>query len=256
MATAIRIHAAERVKDYRRYALFAFGGAGPVHAYEIARILGLRKIVFPIGAGTNSAFGLLAAPVAVDLSRSYNVPLAETDWTRLNNLFRAMEAEASAMLMDAGVKKPVFTRFADMRFVGQGFEIPGSVPGGKLTAASVKAIKAAFHAEYRKIYDALPGDLPIEALTWRLRASGPKPKVTVVGLSTMDKARARSRRKVYFPEAKRYLEAPVVSRYALKPGERLAGPVVVEERESTAIIGPRGKAKVDADLNLVVEMLK
>ena len=256
MATAIRIHAAERGKDYRRYALFAFGGAGPVHAYEIARILGLRKIVFPIGAGTNSAFGLLAAPVAVDLSRSYNVPLAEIDWTRLNTLFREMEAEASAMLMDAGVKRPVFTRSADMRFVGQGFEIPGTVPGGKLTAASVKAIKAAFHAEYRKIYDALPGDLPVEALTWRLRASGPRPKVAVVGLSTMDKARARQRRKVYFPEAKRYLDAPVVSRYALKPGDRLAGPVVVEERESTAIIGPRGKAKVDSDLNLVVEMLK
>ena len=80
MATAIRIHAAERGKDYRKYALFAFGGAGPVHAYEIARILRLRKIVCPIGAGTNSAFGLLAAPVAIDLSRSYNTPLAEIHW--------------------------------------------------------------------------------------------------------------------------------------------------------------------------------
>ena len=125
MATAIRIHAAERGKDYRKYALFAIGGAGPVHAYEIARILRLRKIVCPIGAGTNSAFGLLAAPVAIDLSRSYNVPLAEIDWTRLNALYREMEQEARTVLSDAGVKRPAMTRSVEMRFIGQGFELLG-----------------------------------------------------------------------------------------------------------------------------------
>ncbi|HEV7803748.1 MAG TPA: hydantoinase/oxoprolinase family protein, partial [Burkholderiales bacterium] len=253
MATAIRIHAAERGKDYRRYALFAFGGAGPVHAYEIARVLGLRKIVCPIGAGTNSAFGLLAAPVAVDLSRSYNVALAQIDWARINSLFGEMEEEARAMLLDAGVKKPAIARSADMRFVGQGFEIAADVPSGRLGRASITAIKASFQDAYRKVYDALPGDLPVEGLTWRLRASGPAPNVVVTSRAAGEIVRPR-RRRVYFPEAAKYLDIPVLSRYGLKPRQRIAGPAVIEERESTVVIGPAGTATVDRDLNLVIRI--
>jgi len=255
MATAIRIHAAERGKDYRKYALFAFGGAGPVHAYEIARILQLRKIVCPIGAGTNSAFGLLAAPVAIDLSRSYNVPLADIDWTRINVLFREMEDEARAILSDAGVKRPQMTRSVEMRFIGQGFELSVAVPPGKLSARAAASIVAGFHAEYRKVYDAVPGDLPVEALTWRLRAAGPAPDVNVSGRrSAAGQQRSRQRRRIYFPEAKKYLDTVVLDRYALKPGARVAGPAVIEERESTVVIGPAGKAKVDRDLNLIIEL--
>ncbi|MGZ5092749.1 MAG: hydantoinase/oxoprolinase family protein [Burkholderiales bacterium] len=256
MATAIRIHAAERGKDYRKYTLFAFGGAGPVHAYEIARILGLRKIVCPIGAGTNSAFGLLAAPVAIDLSRSYNVALADIDWTRLNALFHEMEDEARRILLDARVKKPTFVRTADMRFLGQGFEIAAAVPLGKVGPASMKAIKGSFHDAYRTIYDAVPGDLPVEALTWRLRASGPDPDVVVTGRGTAGPLRARKRRRVYFPEVRKYIDTPVISRYALKPRERFSGPVVIEERESTVVVGPKGKVTVDRDFNLVIEMFR
>jgi N-methylhydantoinase A len=254
MATAIRIHAAERGKDYRRYALFAFGGAGPVHAYEIARILRLEKIVCPLGAGTNSAFGLLAAPVAIDLSRSYNVPIAGMDWARLNALFAEMQQEARTILSEAGVKKPAFTRSVEMRFIGQGFEIPAAVPGGRLTARSLEAIKAAFHTEYRKVYDSAPGDLPLEAVTWRLRASGPAPQVTVSARTAVQGRGARQRRRVYFPEAKKYLETAVLDRYALQPGARINGPAVFEERESTVVIGPSGKVRVDRDLNLVIEL--
>ena len=254
MATAIRIHAAERGKDYRKYALFAFGGAGPVHAYELARILGLRRIVCPLGAGTNSAFGLLAAPVAIDLSRSYNVGLSDIDWMRLTALFDEMEREARAMLLDADVKKPVFARSAEMRFVGQGFEIPAAVPLGALKPASAKSIKASFHAAYRKIYDSVPGDLPVEVLTWRLRASGPQPRVRVTTGGAMERGRSRGRRRAYFPELKKYVDTAVINRYALKRGDRISGPAVVEERESTVVIGPRGTAKVDRDLNLVIEM--
>lgn len=254
MATAIRIHAAERGKDYRKYALFAFGGAGPVHAYELARILGLRRIVCPLGAGTNSAFGLLAAPVAIDLSRSYNVPLSEIEWSRLSALYDDMEREARAMLLDAGVKKPAFARSAEMRFVGQGFEIPADVPLGALKPASAKAISASFRAAYRKIYDSVPGDLPVEALTWRLRASGPQPRVHVTAVATGQRERARKRRRAYFPEVQKYVEAAVINRYALKPGDRISGPALVEERESTVVIGPRGTARVDRDLNLVIEI--
>ena len=254
MATAIRIHAAERGKDYRRYGLFSFGGAGPVHAYEIARILRLPQIVCPLGAGTNSAFGLLAAPVAMDLSRSYNASLDELDWPRLNELLDDMESEAGEMLRQAGVAKPRYDRSADMRFVGQGFELQVPVPGGKLSPASVKAMTKAFHAEYRKIYDSIPGDLPIEALTWRLRASGPEPDVAdSMGVQEASTWKRRTR-KVYFPEKRAYVETAVYNRYALKPGEVIRGPAVFEERESTVVMGPSGTGRIDDDLNLVIDV--
>jgi len=254
MATAIRIHAAERGMDYRRFTLFAFGGAGPVHAYDIARILRIPRIVCPLGAGTNSAFGLLAAPIAVDLSRSYNAPLRGIDWTRLNALYRDMEQEARRMLADAGVKSPALERSADLRFVGQGFELHAAVPAGKLAAGAVGRIEASFHKAYRTVYEELPGALPIEAITWRLRASGPAPSVAAsLGVSQAAR-RGRKFRPAWFPELRKFVDTPVYDRYALKPADGLAGPAIVEERESTAVIGPRGRVKVDRDLNLVIDV--
>ncbi len=254
MATAIRIHAAERGKDYRPFSLFAFGGAGPVHAYELARILRIGRIVCPLGAGTNSAFGLLAAPVAIDLSRSYNVALEAIDWRRLNALFRDMEMEARRMLADAGVRKPVLERSADLRFVGQGFELNAAVPPGRLGPNAVADIQRAFHQVYRSIYEQLPGALPVEAITWRLRASGPDPKA-VASLGAQEPgSKARLRRKAWFPELRRFVDTPVYDRYALKPSDVVRGPAIVEERESTAVIGPRGRGRVDADLNLVIDL--
>lgn len=254
MATAVRIHAAEHGKDYRRYALFAFGGAGPVHAYEVARILRLEKIICPPGAGTSSAFGLLAAPIAVDLSRSYNAPLAEIDLRRLNDLYGEMEREARAMLTDAGVRNPELVRTVDMRFVGQGFELPASVPNRKLDTAAMRAIESSFHEAYRAVYAELPGLLPAESITWRLRASGPDPALSVsFGRTAAPRTEVHSRA-AFFPELKGFVETPVYDRYALKPSAVVEGPAIVEERESTAIIGPSGRAIVDDDLNLVIHL--
>jgi N-methylhydantoinase A/oxoprolinase/acetone carboxylase beta subunit len=254
MATAVRIHAAERGKDYRNYALFAFGGAGPVHAYELARILGLARVICPLGAGTNSAFGLLSAPVAVDLSRSYSANLANLDWDHLNALFDGLESEGRQILADAGVPRPTLTRSAEMRFVGQGFELTVPVPGGKLGPHSTEPMTQAFHDAYVKIYSSLPGALPIEALTWRLRAAGEASAFDVSGLSPAHTAAPRHERRVYFPEAKDYVSTKVIDRYGLQPGDAIEGPAVIEERESTTVVGPRGRIQVDADLNLVIDI--
>ena len=255
MANAIRIHAAERGKDYRRFSLFAFGGAGPVHAYEIARILRLPRIVCPLGAGTNSAFGLLAAPVAVDLSRSYNAELDGIDWRRLNALYRDMETEARRMLSDAGVRSPRYERSADLRFLGQGFELHAKIPAGHLSAQSAERIRAAFHEVYRTVYEDVPGELPIEAITWRLRAAGPAPRIAAsFGVRQRSGTTRHPARKAWFPELRRFTDTPVYDRYALGPRDRIAGPAIVEERESTAVIGPGGRATVDEDLNLIIEL--
>jgi N-methylhydantoinase A len=207
-----------------------------------------------LGAGTNSAFGLLTAPVAVDLSRSYNAALDGIQWGRVNALFKEMEKEALRMLAGTGLKEPAFVRTADLRFVGQGFELPASVPSGILSAASARHINDSFHDAYRSVYESLPGKLPVEAITWRLRASGP-----AHSLSASSAHNARSRgflpaRSVYFQEAGRYIETPVYDRYGLKQNDEIRGPAIVEEREATAVIGPSGNAVIDSDLNLIIHI--
>jgi len=255
MATAIRIHAAERGQDYRRYALCAFGGAGPVHAYELARLLKLPRVVYPLGAGTNSALGLLAAPVAVDQSRSYVTALEDADWEYLTELYQAMEEEAAATLREAGIETPRFTRTAELRFQGQGFEVPATVPNGQLADGTVTAIKANFAASYQRLYRSLPGDLPLEALTWRLRASGPMPELRLGGPEGVGEVAARKgKRQAYFPEAGGYVETQVLDRYALRSGNAFDGPAIIEERESTVVIGPAGRANVNERGNLVVTL--
>ena len=139
-----------------------------------------------------------------------------------------------------------------MRFDGQGFEILVNMPAGRLGPSSASAMRDAFHAEYKKIYDAVPGDFPIEALTWRLRAAGPACAIGTLHPVVPPVAAARPPRAVYFPEVGATLQAVVVDRYAMQPGDHVTGPAVIEERESTVIVGPRGSATIDADLHLII----
>ena len=165
-----------------------------------------------------------------------------------------MEAEARGMLADAGVKAPKLMRSADVRFVGQGFELNAAVPLGSLAAGAIKRIEASFHAVYKSVYEEVPHALPTEAITWRLRASGPAPTVTVSLGAAQTGRGVRRPRLAYFPELRKFVTVPVYDRYALKSGAVIKGPAIVEERESTAVIGPRGCGRIDRDLNLVIDI--
>ena len=136
MANAARVHALERGKDPRRFPLFAFGGAGPVQAYRIARSLGSPLLIAPLGAGVMSTVGFLSAPMAFDFVRSWDVQLDELDWNRASELFEEMEQEGSTLLAHSGVAPSGIRheRSVDMRFVGQGHEIRVPVPDGVLDA--------------------------------------------------------------------------------------------------------------------------
>jgi N-methylhydantoinase A len=264
MAAAARIHGIERGKDLRSYPLFAFGGAGPVHCWQVATILKTSRIILPFGAGAMSAYGLLAAPLAFDFVRTGRQRLDGADWAAINRLFAEMEDEGRALLARAGVaaNKVAVSRIAEMRYLGQGHEVEAAVPLGKLSAASLAKITASFEASYRALYHRLPQGVPIEALNWRVTVSGPDPKTRLGGHAKPDRAgrRAPSRgkpvkgtRRAYFAERGGFVETPVYDRYALTPGMTLKGPAIVEERESTAVIGPGGRARVDAGLALIVE---
>jgi N-methylhydantoinase A len=258
MAAAARIHGIERGRDLRAYPLFAFGGAGPVHCWQVARVLKVPRILLPFGAGAMSAWGLLAAPLAFDFVRTARARLDAADWQALNRLFTEMEDEGRTLLERAGVARDTVrvTRIAEMRYVGQGHEVEAAVPAGRLSAASLPDITQAFEASYRALYHRLPQGVPIEALNWRVTVAGPAPALAFGGAGAAGAAAGdavKTRRRAWFAEAG-WVETPVYDRYALRPGADFTGPAIVEERESTAVLGPGARCHVDQGLTIVVTM--
>jgi N-methylhydantoinase A len=257
MAAATRMHLAEKGRDPRRYSLIAFGGAGPVHAWGLAKLLKFTRIICPFGSGVTSALGLLVAAPAIDLVRSYVARLERIDWARLRQLFDEMEAEARALLVESGADPAAISvrRAADMRHVGQGFEVTVPLPEGPVGAGGEDAIREAFFATYRQRFERHIPDVPVEGLSWRLRATAPVPNVELHfgGQPAVPGDPLKGHRPVYFPETG-FLPCPVYSRYALGPGASVAGPAIVEERESTTVVGPGSRLAVDKHLNLVIDL--
>jgi N-methylhydantoinase A len=259
MANAARVHVLERGKDPHRFPLFAFGGAGPVHAYRIALSLGVPALLVPYGAGVMSTLGFLSAPFAFDFVRSWRALLPALDWERANELLAAMEAEGQVLLQRSGVaaEQIEHRREADMRYVGQGHEIRVPLPDGRLDASSAQTLQSAFEQVYHELYERLGPEVPLEILNWRVVSSGPRPHVTlqipVLADATLPQAQ-KGERLAYFPEAGGYVPTPIYDRYRLAAGMTFAGPAIVEERESTVIIGPGGRCRIDPQHNLVVEL--
>lgn len=260
MANAARVHAVEKGEDPKHYAMVAFGGAGPVHAYGVCQRLGIRNLVCPLGAGVISALGFLIAPISFDLVRSYVSLLEELNLDELNRLFFEMETEGYKLLADAGLKRSeiAVVRSADMRYQGQGHEIVAPIPRGSLTKKEVPLIQEAFDEQYKRLFfRPIPG-ARVEGLNWRVKATGPKPVINLKrapGKGNLDAQSAIKRtRPVYFPEAGGFVQTQVFDRYRLAPGLSFSGPAVVEERESTTVIGPRAQARTDEYLNLVITL--
>jgi N-methylhydantoinase A len=259
MAGAARVPALARGGDPRRLPVFAFGGAGPVHGYRVAAALGSPRLIVPAGAGVMSAIGFLAAPLAFDFVRSYPGRLDALDWARVNELLTEMEAEGTALLRAAGVPGAEIThrRVGEMRYVGQGHEVRVPLPPGPLNPASLRTLQTAFETEYRRLYGRLGPPVPLEAITWRVVSTGPRPDLR---LSTAPEASgdaasaAKGTRLAYMPEHGGMAEVTVYDRYRLGPGAAFTGPAIVEERESTTVIGPGAAVTIDAEGNLVVEI--
>ncbi len=258
MANAARAHLGERGKDPRRMPMYAFGGAGPVHGYRVAEIFRLPALISPFGAGVGSTFGLLAAPLAFDFVRSAYSRMDELDWKFANSLLDEMAEEGRRILESSGLNSEDinYHRTADMRYVGQGHEVSVLLPSGMLSENDLAGITAEFERTYEALYGRQGPDVPLEVINWRVVASGPRPEMNFKlsrDVSNRSDPRKGSRR-AYFPERADYLDTAVYDRYALKPGMKFAGPAIVEERESTLIIGMQGKALVDERLNVIVEL--
>jgi N-methylhydantoinase A len=256
MSLAMRTHVVERGHDPRRFTLVAFGGAGPVHAYELARHLGIPRIVYPPAVGVASALGFLVAPFAIDLARTLPARLGQMRWDAVAQRFDEMSEQAKALLERAGadLSRVAFERSVDMRYAGQGYEVPVPLPEGDLGPELEPALRAAFTVAYERRYGSHLDTAPAEGLHWRLRAFVPSSGPEVVFAGPLPGDPRKGSRPAWFPELGTAVETPVYDRYRLAAGTHLRGSLLIEERESTIVVGPSGSVEADELGNVLVTM--
>lgn len=256
MARAAKVHCLERGKDPRSYVLLAYGGAGPVHAAQVAAALGIKRVLYPLRAGVLSALGFLAAPVAFERVRADVGRLDGVDLARANAILAELTADARELVRAAGVPSAacVVKREAALRFAGQSYALPVPLPSGRLTRANLNQLRGEFIALYRKRYYRLNPDVAVELVHWRVSVSGPKPELAIAPIEPGVRSARKGARPVYFSEAGRYLDCAIYDRFALPGGRHLRGPAVIEEPESTVVIGPGSSAAIDRDGNLMVTL--
>ena len=262
MASAARVHIAERGRDPRDYTLLCTGGAGPVHAQQVAGKLGISRVICPPSAGVASALGLLVAPARVDRVATVGIRLDTGSPASLEAAFKRLEDEARAVMADTGLKLESATmkRLADGRFLGQGFDLVVPLPGGPYedSERGRAQLRSAFETAYREKFALTPPGVPVEFINIRVAVRAPVSGSEVV-LAGRPGAGARAAlkgtRRAYFPGADGWVETAVYDRYRLGVGDRLSGPAVVEEEGSTLVIGPDATAEVAGSGNIVMTLL-
>jgi N-methylhydantoinase A len=258
MARAAKVHCLEHGKDPREFVLFAYGGAGPVHAYGVAELLGVPEVIYPLRAGVMSALGFLVAEPAFEVVHGRIESLFELDLAQTNGMLAEMEDEATRVVRASvpGAKRLTARREVAVRYEGQSYELNVPFARGTLTIPQLKRIARDFTAAYSARYHALVEQSRLESVRWRVRVSAVEergaPRLGVTG-DTSRKA-LKGKRDVYVPETGAFLSCPVYDRYALSIATMFTGPAIVEEPESTVYIGSGAKALITRTGDLRVTM--
>ncbi len=259
MASAARIHIAEKGHDPREFAMVATGGAGPVHVVEVARKLQIPHVLATIAAGAGSCLGLLTAPARVDRAWSRPALVKDIDWKHVAKVYAELRADANDELESAGADEAQLNWWigAEMRYAGQGHNVSVTLPWRPVTAAMQSALLREFEKRYRQLYGHLVPAATPQVVTWRLtgRSATKKHRFAWGDARVSDqKAAMRGRRAVWLPLKRRYGQVAVYDRYSLQPGSRLQGPVILEERESTLVVPVAADVQVLADYTVSITL--
>ena len=256
MAQAVRLVTVERGYDPREFTYLAFGGAGPVHAVELARELQIPTVILPPMPGLFSAFGMLVADMLHDLQASIVKTLDELTAEELSARFAELEAKAQALMHDANVdpSQIKIERRVDCCYLAQAETLPIPIPDGPIDASTLDALVKGFEKEHQRHWNFVQPDRPVRVVNIRLRVAGNMANPT----SAKDQPR-ESGKPTASGEARLYLgggfrSVPRYRRADLRPGDTLEGPLVVEEPSTRLPIDEGDKLRVDADRNIVVEV--
>jgi N-methylhydantoinase A len=255
MASAARVHAVENGKDTADRTLIAFGGAAPLHAARMARKLGMKKVVVPVGAGVGSAFGFLRASIAYEVVRTRHMRLDLFDAKTVNGLFAGMRQEAEGVVRLAAPDETlVETRQAFMRYRGQGHEIAVALPNTDFDSGATAEMRKRFEETYATVFGRVIPKLEVEILTWTLSLATarplPKPAPEPKAAGT---PQASGSRELIDPATGQRAQAAVHERESLAPGMALDGPALIVEDGTTTVVPQGFRARINSLKQIVLE---
>ena len=258
MVGAIRLISVQRGFDPREFVLVAFGGAGPLHANDLAQELEIPKILIPMSPGVTSALGLLVSDVKHDYVQANITPMETVDLQANSRIFEGLETRARQVLTseDIPASDISFLRYLDIRYIGQSYELKIPVENRLLEPDDKESINAAFFKEHERAYGYATASEPTEVVNLRLTAIGSISKPTLRELDVGDgdcSGAVKSKRPVYFSKLGKNVTCKIYDRYKLKSNDCIDGPAIVEEIDSTVVILPDYVAKVDRYGNLFIE---
>lgn len=256
MVRGIRRVSVERGYDPRDFDLIAFGGAGPLHGFDLAKALNMKRVIVPVYPGIASAFGMLSADVRHDYVKTLIGVADELDLEKINDSFRELESAASKQLSEEGFKgrDAILLRFADLRYLGQSYELCLPVPAGVIGSSMVSELVNHFHGSHERAYGYARSGEKVELVNLRLVAWGKLPRAAAATVPfSMSDAHAQpiDRRRVIYEG--RPLETPVYERGALPTGAPFTGPAIIEQLDSTTIVPPGCRATVETGGNIIIE---
>jgi len=257
MIGAMRLVSVQRGYDPRDFVLVAFGGAGPLHANALARDLGIPAVLVPPGPGIASAVGMLMTDLRHEFVATRRLRLDALAPTTLDALFADFVAEGAARLDADGVPEPDrrMRRSVDLRYHGQSFELPITVPPGPLTPADLDRLRREFDAAHERAYGYAAPEDAVELVHVRLAAIGltPRPRRASLPEGGPDAVGAlKGTRDVWFAEAGGWRPTTVLDRAKLRRSNVMAGPAIVEEHDASTLVHPGWAAAVDEHGNLLL----
>ena len=255
MIRGIRRVSVEKGYDPREFSLVAFGGAGPLHAVELARALNMTKIIIPAYPGIASAFGMLSADVRHDYVQTYIAVSNKVDAKRLQSIYQHMEKQGIHQLSNEGFSDQsiILHRYADLRYVRQAYELQVPLKNGSLTTEDISSAAQSFHAHHERNYGYARRNEPVEFVNLRLVALGKLPEMQPA--QTISKGKKALQpidyRKVFF-EGTSPLKTAIYQREHLHKGQHISGPAIIEQLDSTIVIFPNYQAVTDSYGNLLI----
>jgi N-methylhydantoinase A len=259
MARAIRVVSVQRGHDPRDYTLAAFGGAGPLHAARLARELEIGRILVPRNPGILCAMGLLLTDLRSDFATTRLMTMARGAIPGIEDAFAGLLARSALWFEGEGLppQSRQLNRTVDMRYAGQNYELPVTLPDGPVTAATLDALAEGFAAAHQRMYGFVAEGEAVQLVTFRVEAAGLVRKAefhTQPDQGPDASAAIIGKREVWLPEAGGFVPCPVYDRDRLQAGNHIAGPAVVEQMDTTTIVLPGMAARVEPYLNLILEL--
>ena len=249
MANAARVHAVENGEDLSEYTMIAFGGAAPLHAARLCEKLGVDRLLVPQGAGVGSAIGFLRAPSSFEANRSVYMRLSAFDAEHIQHLLGELEAESTRFVRGCDPDSAIEHEFkVYMRYTGQGWEIPVILTAEQARNPNATTYSDLFESDYTALFGRPVDGMDIEITVWSVNATTPKAAVTPLSSVTAGDAAATVGKRLVFDAALgQQHEAAVVLREQIKPGQRIDGPAVITEDETTIILPASRQARLQAD---------